>query len=154
MVRTLLFQGRDAGFDSRRGYKDIMFEYGQLVKLKNDLIIGKRYDNLVYTKHHAKFFGKLLNIYKVSSNGTYYCAEGDIKHSVTFSQAMLEVPNFNMVDTDIILKNFILNANQLQRKDAYISREESVYGSGVHGRLRKVTIQSRRIRDPKAIKGI
>lgn len=191
----------------------IMFEYGQLVKLKNGLIVGKRYDNLVYTEHHAKFFGKLLNIYKVSSSGTYYCAEGDIKHSVTFSQAMLEVPKFNIGDivaiisnhkiiqptglvektkkagevgkieciclkhnsfyyilvdstsiypedalfkmepVDITLKNFISNENQLQEKDAHISRREGVSRSGVHGRLCKASVQSRRIRDPKAIKG-
>lgn len=190
-----------------------MFEYGQLVKLKNGLIVGKRYDNLVYTEHHAKFFGKLLNIYKVSSSGTYYCTEGDIKCSVTFSQAMLEVPKFNigdivaitsnnkiiqptgpklvektkkirevgkieciclkqnsfyyiLVDSTAIypedalfkmepvtLKNFISNENQLQEKNAHISRGEGVRGSGVHGRLRKASVQSRRIRNPKAIKG-
>lgn len=192
-----------------------MFEYGQLVKLKNGLIIGKRYDNLVYTEHHAKFFGKLLNIYKVSSNGTYYCAEGDIKYSVTFSQAMLEVPKFNIGDivaitsnnkiiqptgpklvektkkvgevgkieciclkqnsfyyilvdstpiypenalfkiepVDVTLKKFVSNENQLQEKDAHISRREGVRRSGVYGRLRKASVQSGRIRNPKAIKG-
>ena len=81
-----------------------MYEYGQIVKIKNDLTIGRRYGALVYTEHHAKLYGKLLNVYKISSSGSYYLAEGDIKHGTTFSQEMLETPMFVIGEKVRIIK--------------------------------------------------
>ena len=43
--------------------------------------------------------------------------------------------------------------NRLQEQKASVSSRERIKGSGVHGRLRKTSVQGGRIRNPKAIKG-
>ena len=50
-----------------------MFYVGQLIAIKNNLIYGQKYGTIKYGPYHSKYLGKVLEVYRVSSNDTAYC---------------------------------------------------------------------------------
>lgn len=79
---------------------------GQYCKIKNDLIINKKYGTVTYTNHiHTNYLGKLLKIQRITSNNTaccYICKDSEIISNEvvgTFSELMLDIPEFEIGKT-------------------------------------------------------
>lgn len=89
-----------------------MLTVGQYCKIKNDLIINKKYGTVTYNDYiHTNYLGKLLKIKRITSNNTvccYLCEDsGNITNEVvgTFSESMLDFPKFEVGKELLLLKD-------------------------------------------------
>lgn len=77
-----------------------MLKIGDYVALKSDLVLGKKYGTVIFSKYHTPYLYKLLKVYKVSSTGTAYCSYNcNPCKGTTFSEPMLNIAKFNINDT-------------------------------------------------------
>ena len=77
-----------------------MLKIGDYVALKSNLVLGKKYGTVTFSKYHVPYLHKLLRVYKVSSTATAYCSHsGTPCDCSTFSEPMLNISNFNVGDT-------------------------------------------------------
>ena len=95
---------------------------GQYCKIKNDLIINKKYGTVTYNDYiHTNYLGRLLKIQRVTNNNTACCyicedSENITKEIVgTFSESMLDFPKFEIGNELLLLedKNEIIHITKL-----------------------------------------
>lgn len=76
-----------------------MLKVGDYVALKKNLILGKKYGTVTFSKTHAQYCGRLLQIVKISSTGTAYCCcNGYPTECGTIHEQMLDVAQFEVGD--------------------------------------------------------
>jgi hypothetical protein len=76
-----------------------MLNVGDYVTLKKNLILGKKYGTVTFSKIHAQYCGKLLQVIKISLTGTAYCAyKGNPTEFGTVHEQMLDVAQFKVKD--------------------------------------------------------
>lgn len=109
---------------------------GQYCKIKNDLIINKKYGTVTYSSIiHNNYLGKLLQIQRISSAGTAYCYlcedSGKITNEVvgTFSESMLDFPKFEIGKELLLLKgkNEIIHITKLDARCCGTNKYDFVY---------------------------
>lgn len=77
-----------------------MLKVGDYVALKPNLVLGRKYGTVTFSKYHVPYLHKLLRVYKISSTATAYCNyNGYPCDCGTFSESMLDVAEFNVADT-------------------------------------------------------
>lgn len=77
-----------------------MLKVGDLITLKQGLILGKAYGTVHFGRYHSQYLGKMLRITKLSKVGTAYCSyKGYPCEFSTLHESMVNVAKFNVDDT-------------------------------------------------------
>ena len=77
-----------------------MLKVGDLITLKQGLVLGKAYGTVHFGRYHSQYLGKMLRITKLSKVGTAYCSyKGYPCEFSTLHESMVNVAKFNVDDT-------------------------------------------------------
>lgn len=86
---------------SKVHHADLPFKKGNTVRVKKDLLPGRRYGKITFLESMKSIRGTITTITKVSKNGTYYLKNSD---GYTLSKEMLEFPV--KVNDFVLLTNY------------------------------------------------
>jgi hypothetical protein len=86
---------------SKVHHADLPFKKGDTVRVKKDLLPGRRYGKITFLESMRSIRGTVTTITKVSKNGTYYLKNSD---GYTLSKEMLEFPV--KVNDIVLLTNY------------------------------------------------
>jgi hypothetical protein len=77
-----------------------MLKVGDLITLKQGLVLGKAYGTIHFGSYHSQYLGKMLRVTKISKVGTAYCSyKGYPCEFSTLHESMVNVAKFNVDDT-------------------------------------------------------
>jgi hypothetical protein len=83
-----------------------MLRVGDYVGLKSNLVLGRKYGTVTFSKYHVPYLRKVLRVYNISSALTAYCNHnGDPCQCGTISEPMLNIAKFRIGDTIRIRSN-------------------------------------------------
>jgi hypothetical protein len=86
---------------SKVHHADLPFKKGDTVRIKKDLLPGRKYGRITFLESMKSIRGTVTTITKVSKNGTYYLENSD---GYTLSKEMLEFPV--KVNDLVLITNF------------------------------------------------
>jgi len=77
-----------------------MLKVGDLITLKQGLVLGKAYGTVHFGRYHSQYLGKMLRVTKLSKVGTAYCSyKGYPCEFGTLHESMVNIAKFNVDDT-------------------------------------------------------
>lgn len=76
-----------------------MLRVGDYVGLKSNLVLGRKYGTVTFSKYHVPYLRKVLRVYNISSANTAYCNhKGDPCQCGTISEPMLNIAKLHVGD--------------------------------------------------------